>query len=134
LRVDGAAQEQAAVLAGVEAGLVEPGGEARRRVELGGDLGARGAFAHHAGVAAAAEGELQRVDEDRLAGAGLAGEHGEAASSSTSSAVTMTKSRNARRRSINGLPSASAACAATWRSSSSRADAGSAPGAPSAAR
>ena len=64
---------------GVEAGFVEPGGERGGRVELGADLGARRAFAHHAGVAAAAERELQRVDEDRLAGAGLAGEHREAA-------------------------------------------------------
>jgi len=33
------------------------------------------AFAHHAGVAAAAERELQRVDQDRFAGPGLAGQH-----------------------------------------------------------
>ena len=31
-----------------------------------------------AGVAALAQGQRQRVDEDGLAGAGLAGEHGEA--------------------------------------------------------
>ena len=80
LRVDRPAQQQPAGVAGVgvEAGVVEPGGERRRRVELGADLGARRAFAHHAGVAAAAERELQRVDQDRLAGAGLAGQHREA--------------------------------------------------------
>ena len=89
--------------------------ERRRRVELGADLGARRAFAHDAGVAAAAERELQRVDQDRLAGAGLAAQHREAAASnSTSSASTMTKSRRsrggaARIRLDSGVPSA--ACA-----------------------
>ena len=40
---------------------------------------ARGAaFAHHAGVAAAAQRQLQRIDQDRLARAGLAGQHREA--------------------------------------------------------
>jgi hypothetical protein len=51
---------------------------ARRDVELGAHLGARRAFADDAGVAAAAEGELERVDEDRLAGAGLAAQHRQA--------------------------------------------------------
>ena len=37
-----------------------------------------GPFAHDAGVAAAAERELERVDEDRLAGAGLAAQHRQA--------------------------------------------------------
>ena len=63
---------------GLEAGLGQPGGERGRRIELGGDLGPARAFAHHAGVAAAAEGELQGVDQDRLAGAGFAAEDGEA--------------------------------------------------------
>ena len=51
------------------------GASAGGDVELGADLGARRAFAHDAGVAAAAERELQRVDQDRLAGAGLAAQH-----------------------------------------------------------
>ena len=46
--------------------------------ELGADLRARRAFAHHVGVGALAEREQQGVDEDGLARAGLAGEHGEA--------------------------------------------------------
>ena len=138
-----AAQQQRRVaVAGVEAGLGEPGAERRRRVELGADLGARRAFAHDAGVAAAAERELQRVDQDRLAGAGLAGQHGEAARRARARArATMTKSRIARRCSMvaalasGALPVvSSAACRAASRSSSSRADAGSAPGAPSGAR
>jgi hypothetical protein len=64
--------------AALEAGLVQPGGRAGRGVELGADLGARRAFAHHAGVAAVAQRQLQRVDQDGLARAGLAGQHGEA--------------------------------------------------------
>ena len=50
----------------------------RRQVEFGADVGARRAFAHHAGVGARAQRQLQRVDQDRLAGAGLAGQHAEA--------------------------------------------------------
>ena len=65
--------------AGLEAGVVEPRRKARRRVELGTDLGARGTFAHHQRIAAAAERELQRIDQDRLAGTGLAGQHRKAA-------------------------------------------------------
>jgi hypothetical protein len=51
--------------------------ERRRRVEFGADLGPRRAFAHHAGVAAAAQRELQRIDQDGLAGTGLTREHRE---------------------------------------------------------
>ena len=73
-------------------------------VELGADLGARGAFAHHAGIAAPAERELQRVDQDRLARAGLAGQHREAARRARSRArSTITKSRSDRRRSMADL-------------------------------
>ena len=80
LGIDRAAHEQPASVAGVglEAGFGQPGHERWRQVELGGDLGAGCAFPHHAGFAAAAECQLQRVDEDRLASAGLAGEHGQA--------------------------------------------------------
>ncbi len=77
LGIDAAAQQQRVACA-VEAGLVQPAGQRRRRVELGRDLGARAAFAHQRGVAAAAQGQLQRVDQDRLACAGLAGQHREA--------------------------------------------------------
>ena len=76
-RVDRAAQQQLPGIAG-EVALGEPALPGSWNVELGRQLGALGAFAHHAGVAAAAEQELERIDQDRLAGAGLAGEHGEA--------------------------------------------------------
>ena len=80
LRVDRPAQQQMAGVTGigVEAGVGEPGRERCRDVELGTDLGPHRAFAHNAGLAAAAERELQRVDEDRLTGAGLAAQHAEA--------------------------------------------------------
>ena len=77
LRVDRAAQQQR--VGRREAGVGEPVVQAGRRVELGADLGPQRAFAHHAGVAAAAERELQRVDQDGLAGTGFTGEHREAA-------------------------------------------------------
>ncbi len=76
LRVDGAAQQQGFVR--VEAGLVEPGLQCRRGVEFSADLGAHRAFAHQGGVGAVAQRQLQAVDEDGLARAGFAGEHGEA--------------------------------------------------------
>ncbi|EWS54707.1 hypothetical protein X551_02468 [Methylibium sp. T29] len=80
LGVERAAQQQgvvATVLFIGEAGIGQPGPQRGRRVELGADLGARRALAHHAGVAAVAERELQRIDQDGLAGTGLAGERGE---------------------------------------------------------
>ena len=78
--VDGAPQQQRPSLASTsKPASAQPGDERRRQVELGADVGARRAFAHHAGVAAAAERQLQRIDEDGLAGAGFAGEHAEAA-------------------------------------------------------
>src|SRR6202007_2713604 len=61
-----------------EAGLVEPAGQRRRGIELGRDLAAGAALAHDATLGARAERELPRVDQDGLAGARLAGEHGEA--------------------------------------------------------
>jgi hypothetical protein len=78
LGVDTAAQQQRSFAVIVEAGLGQPGGQRPWAVELGGDLGARRALAHHAGVGAVAERELQRVDQDGLAGARLAGQRGEA--------------------------------------------------------
>mmetsp|Transcript_4846 Transcript_4846/g.17211 ORF Transcript_4846/g.17211 Transcript_4846/m.17211 type:complete len:524 (+) Transcript_4846:2418-3989(+) len=74
--VDHAAQQQGVVH--VKAGLVQPAAQMQRQVELGTDLGLGRALAHHAGVAAPAQGQLQRVDQDGLAGAGLAGQHGKA--------------------------------------------------------
>jgi hypothetical protein len=76
LAVDAAAKQQA--VAGVEAGFLQPRHQRRRQVEFGADLGPGRAFAHHAGVGARAQCQLQRVDQDRLAGAGFAGQHGKA--------------------------------------------------------
>ena len=76
MRIDGAAQQQR--VACVEAGLLQPGRERRRQVEFGADLGALRAFAHHGGLGARAECQLQRVDQDGFARARLAGEDGEA--------------------------------------------------------
>ena len=82
LRVDRAAQQQrrrTGLVGCGQSGLVEPGGQRRRhRLELGGDLGAALALADHAGVAPAAQHDLQRVDQDGLARARLSGQHREA--------------------------------------------------------
>ena len=75
--VDGAAQQQHAGL-GTEAVGLEPGDDGRWRIELGGDFAARLPFTHPQGVAAPAQGQLQRVDQDGFAGAGLARQHREA--------------------------------------------------------
>ena len=81
LRVDRPAQDEQAfvVRSGVEASLGKPVRNAGRRVELGGYFAAPSSLANDACVAAAAERQLQRVDEDRLAGAGLAGQYRKAA-------------------------------------------------------
>ena len=52
---------------------------AGRRVEGGGELGALRARLQLALLEAVADEERERVEQDRLAGAGLAGEDGEAA-------------------------------------------------------
>ena len=80
LRVDRAAQEQAVLFvgAGCKPGFFKPGRQAGRHIELGTDLGACRTFAHHARIAPTAQCELQRVDQDRLARASLAGQHREA--------------------------------------------------------
>ena len=73
------AEQQPAGVA-LERGVREPllhAGEPLDR-ELGGHLGALGAGADHRGVGALPERERERVDQDRLPGAGLAGERGEA--------------------------------------------------------
>ena len=77
LGVDGAPQQQGAA-GGVEAGFLHPARQGVGQVELGGDFRARRAFAHQARIAAAAQGQLQGVDEDGLAGAGFARQHREA--------------------------------------------------------
>ncbi len=50
------------------------GGVALPQHEAGLDQGLGGAGAHHAGVGPAAQHQLQRLDDERLAGAGLTGE------------------------------------------------------------
>lgn len=77
LHVDRAPQQQRA-LAGLEAALLQPGQERRRQVELRAHLGALRTLAHQARFGTAAQRQLQRLDEDGLAGTRLAGEHGEA--------------------------------------------------------
>ncbi|MPM38632.1 hypothetical protein SDC9_85262 [bioreactor metagenome] len=47
-------------------------------VELCAQIRALGAFADHAGVTTRAQQQLQRIDQNRLACAGLSGEGGEA--------------------------------------------------------
>ena len=76
--VDHPAQDQHAVVRRV-ARLVEPGHQPRQAVdhEFDRDFGTRRAAAHHAALGAVAQRQRQRVDQDRLARTGLAGEHGE---------------------------------------------------------
>ena len=75
--VDHAAQQRAAFV-GLELVLFQPDARGLGQREVGADVGLGRAFAHHACLTAAAKRELERVDQDRLAGAGLAGEHREA--------------------------------------------------------
>ena len=49
-----------------------------RQFEHRGDLALLGALAHQGGVAARAQRQREGVEQDRLAGAGLAGQHGKA--------------------------------------------------------
>ena len=51
------------------------GGMAGGQLEHRGDLALRGAAAHQLGAAAPAQHEAQRIQQDRLAGAGLAGQY-----------------------------------------------------------
>src|SRR6185503_16891276 len=76
--IDGPAQEHGAGVAG-KVGFLQPSRKRLAgRIEFRRELGALGAFAHQRGVAAAADEELDGVDQNRLAGAGLARERGEA--------------------------------------------------------
>ena len=59
---------------------LEPGLERVVGHEFSDQIGARRAFANHAGIAARAQRELQRIDQDGFAGAGFTGEDGEAGS------------------------------------------------------
>ena len=69
-----------AVLAVAELALGQPGADAGAAAEreLGRDLRLVGAAADQRGIGAQADHEAERVDQDRLAGAGLAGQHAEA--------------------------------------------------------
>src|ERR1700727_1614022 len=49
-----------------------------RQVESGDHLALLGALAHHRGIAARAERQRESIEQDRFAGAGLAGERGKA--------------------------------------------------------
>ncbi len=72
LRIDRAAQQQG--VREVEARVVQPVVQAGRIVELGAHVGAAGAFAHHAGIGTRAQRQLQRTDQNGLAGSGLSRE------------------------------------------------------------
>ena len=81
----------------VEFVVAQPGGgRGIVEVEFGGQFGALGAMAHHAAVGAQAGEEAQRIDQQRLAGAGFAGNHGHARAESSSAARTTAKSLRAR--------------------------------------
>ena len=77
LGVHGAAQQQATI--GVKPGFVQPGVNGGAGVKFGAHVGAAGAFPHGAHIGAAACDQLQRIDQDRLARAGFAGQHTKAA-------------------------------------------------------
>ena len=79
LAVDRAAQQQreAGIEAEVKAGLFQPGAQSGAFIEFRADIGAGRTLANQAGVGARPGDQLQRIDQDRLAGARLAGEHGE---------------------------------------------------------
>lgn len=78
VRADDAPQDELAL--GVEPllGGERAGRMVGRDIEDGGDASAFGARAHHRGVGARAEREAERVQQDRLAGARLAGERDDA--------------------------------------------------------
>ncbi len=76
---DGAAQGQHVLVVDPLFGQDGVGGMIPGEIEGGGDGGLRGAAAHRVGVRARAQGQAQRIDQDRLAGAGLAGQRAQAA-------------------------------------------------------
>ena len=71
------AQDQVAVVVEAVVGEEAPGRMGGRQVEDGRHLALFRAVPHQPAVAAPAERERQGVEQDRLAGAGLAGEHGQ---------------------------------------------------------
>ena len=76
LQIDGALEQQ--LFAGRQTVFIEPACQRGRAVKCGADFAALRAFAHHGGVGARTQCKLQGVDQDGLAGAGFAGQHGEA--------------------------------------------------------
>ena len=74
-----AAEDEVALRLDAAVGEKAAGGMVGAEVEDGGDVALLGAVADERAVAAATKGEGKRIEEDRLAGAGLAGEHGQAA-------------------------------------------------------
>src|ERR1051325_8506542 len=75
--IERAAQHPAPRIAG-EVALAEPGFHRLGCLEFAGELGALSAFAHERGIGPAADQQLDRVDQNRFARAGLAGERAEA--------------------------------------------------------
>ena len=72
------AQDQLIAGRDVVRGENRPHGMAGGDVERRGHLPLLGAMAHQAGVTARTERERERIEQDRFAGAGFAGEHREA--------------------------------------------------------
>jgi hypothetical protein len=77
LGVDAAPQEQPLVV--FEPGLLQPGHQGRGDIEFGADVGPRRAFAHHPGLGAGAQRQLEGVDEDGFARARFARQNAETA-------------------------------------------------------
>ena len=92
-RIDYTAEHDRIGIANCQRVLVQPARDLRVGRKLSGDVGPRFSGAHNAGVGARAERERERVDENRLAGAGFAENTVKPRSNSRSSAATMTKSR-----------------------------------------
>ena len=138
--VDGAAQQQRVGLGGrfvVEALFGEPDTGRVGQVEFGRDLAARLAFAHPQRVAAPAQHQLQRVDQDRLARARLARQGREAAAQrqiQRGNDDEITQVQMSQRHAVTRLPRSSGVWRAACRNSSSPGGAESARGSPSAAR
>src|SRR5690606_4675867 len=105
--------------------------------EAGGDVGAGRALAHRAGVGPCAEREAERIDQDGLAGAGLARQDAEALAELDLGRIDDDEvaQSNAFQHRGEGLRSssdagwgtrASTACCAAWRNNCSPGDGGSA--------
>ena len=78
-------------------------GMAGASLEGGGHLPLLGPLAHQRGIAARAEREREGIEQDRLAGAGLAGERRQAGAKSMSSRSIRTMSRIESRASMHGI-------------------------------